>query len=224
VPWVVAHFLVRPILGGWWQRYSASRLGRHLRRGQQRRQLYSRWIRPEFAARTGLVDIVDQSQEVSIPVNGWATQQRYRRVFDSFNGRVATWLERNCARFGLEALDPWGDRRVAEFVLAVPQRAIHRPGVYKWLTRQAAQGLMPEEVRTTARKVFPLPFYQRAITEQARAAVEDLLRTPELDRRGYVDSRALWDYYQAASQQGFVDSGPFYNLLTLEMWLRQYWT
>ncbi|MBM4466883.1 MAG: hypothetical protein FJ014_15255 [Chloroflexi bacterium] len=218
---VIGAYLLKPFLANLWPQGKVSWLRRVLPRVLHRSKLYPRWVRPEFAARVGLAQIVRENVPQS-NINGLARRQRYERVFAYWQSRTAVWLERTYTHFGLGFGDPWGDQRIASFVLAVPQRMIHRPGEYKWLSRRAMYDVMPEEARRASRKTLIGPLYERAIREQACETVLDLLTDSEAVLRGYVSEDTLHSHYELVRRGEVVD--PYlYQMLTLEMWLRRYW-
>ena len=78
--------------------------------------------------------------------------QRYAIIKpgSSFLGNI--WAE-NSAACAMEVRDATFDKRVMEFVIAVPDREFLGPDGYdRWLIRRAMQGLMPDEVRLNRRR------------------------------------------------------------------------
>ena len=213
--------LLKPLLLETWPRGTERALGlrRRLRRPEHSPP-YPPWVRPEFAERIGLAEIIEQS-EPRPPVTDHARRMRYELIFTPMHLRGMVWSERTWARYGLGFADPWSDRRMAEFVMAVPQWRIQRVGEFKRIARLAMRGLMPEQVRQSVAKIAPTPLYHRALKEQARGTVLDLLAGSQAAARGYLDEDALRNYFER-----FVRGGPerpeVWWSLTLEMWLRQH--
>lgn len=179
------------------------------------------WVRPEFATRIGLSETIRQSA-VKPHLKDYARQQRYGRIFMFMGARIAALNERRQASFGLGFADPWSDRRIATFVLAVPQWVIQRRREHKRLARQAMLGIMPESVRNRATKIEPVALFERAFRQRARKTVMDLIRNSKAVAYGYVDKTALehsYNCYLRGTPQPF----DFWWPLTLEMWLRSYW-
>jgi asparagine synthase (glutamine-hydrolysing) len=216
-----ARRLLKPLLfETWpWGAERAQGLRRGLRHSDQPSP-YPPWVRPEFAQRIGLDEIIQQSKPRS-PITDHARRMRYERVFMFASSRLMSADERIRARYGLGFADPWSDRRLAEFVLAVPQWRIQRVGQPKRIARLAMRDIMPEHVRHKTAKIAPTPLYHRALREQARGTVLDLLTGSRAAASGYLDEGVLRDYYER-----FVRGGPerpeFWWSLTLEMWLRRY--
>jgi asparagine synthase (glutamine-hydrolysing) len=103
----------------------------------------------------------------------------------------------------------------------VPQWTIQRVGENKRIARLAMRGLMPEQVRRSAAKISPAPLYHRALKEQARDTVLELLTGSRAAAGGYLDEGALQNYYERFLRGG-AERHEFWWALTLEMWLRQY--
>jgi asparagine synthase (glutamine-hydrolysing) len=215
--------LLKPLLlESWpWGAERALGLRRRLRRSEEQPP-YPPWVRPEFAERIGLAEIIEQSEPRS-PITDHARRMRYGRIFMLSSSRLMSADERTRARYGLGFADPWSDRRLAEFVLAVPQWRIQRVGESKRIARLAMRGLMPERVRHRAGKTIPVSLFDRGFKERARDTVFALITGSRAGDRGYLDEAAFRKYYES-----FLRDGPqphdFWWVLTLEMWLRRYWS
>jgi asparagine synthase (glutamine-hydrolysing) len=219
-----ARRLLKPLMLETWP-WGAER-ALEARRGLRRRSEhpsnpYAPWVRPEFAERIGLAEIVKESKPHS-PITDHARRMRYERVFMLSSSRLMLADERTRARYGLSFADPWSDRRLAEFVLAVPQWRIQRVGEDKRIARQAMRGIMPEQVRQRAGKTIPVSLFDLGFKERARDTVSALITGSQAGSRGYLDEGVLRNYYEC-----FLRDGPqpydFWWPLTLEMWLRRYW-
>ena len=77
-----------------------------------------------------------------------ARQLAYESAVQSDALRMAlAWSERLGASHHLEARHPFLDRRLAEFVLAIPSEQLFHPEWTKLILRRAMQGLLPEIIR-----------------------------------------------------------------------------
>ena len=52
------------------------------------------------------------------------------------------------SQYSIEARYPYRDRRLIEFVLAIPAYQFYSGGMYKHILRKSMQGILPEEIRT----------------------------------------------------------------------------
>jgi len=227
---VVLGYLLRPLLARAWNSLRASGepgFGSSSTPTPPRSERYV-WVRRELLERTGVADaalarVADAPAAVgSAPDRTWAVRRAL--VFSPMLMRGVVWSERTNARFGLGFADPWSDRRLASFVLAIPQQVIDRPGSsQKRLVREAMRGIMPEEVRRASAKILPTPLFQRAMRHEAVDTILGLIADAQVVERGYVDGAALQAAY-AEVRAGTRDGSDLWPVLALEMWLRRYWS
>jgi asparagine synthase (glutamine-hydrolysing) len=182
------------------------------------RRALPEYVRPDWAARTGLLDTI--AADTSPPqVRGHARSARLARVL-RFRGLLdPVPQERRRARFGLEFADPWADRRVTEFVLAVPPWRVQRPSEPKRLARRALHGILPRDVAASLGKVEPVALFERGFRERARDIVLDLATNTRMAELGFVDPVAYRTAVEAFVAGDWPRLDPWWPL-TLEIWLR----
>ena len=61
--------------------------------------------------------------------------------------RLVNWHERSAAALGIEVRHPFLDRRLFEYVLAIPGEQLFRLGGTKSLLRRSMAGVVPERIR-----------------------------------------------------------------------------
>ena len=176
------------------------------------------WLRRDFVDRIGLDEIVAWRQPVP-RLGSRPRTQRYHAVFDVLGSRGGIWNERNHARSGLGYIDPWSDRRLAEFAVAAPQHLFNKAGETKVLVRDAMTGMMPTEARRMAGKILPSPLYDRGVHHEERQRIIGLLERSVLAELGYVDAPRLLSAYRSNS----LPSGAEWPVLSTELWLRRFW-
>ena len=178
------------------------------------------FIEPAWAQRIVLAEhLVRRAGE---PQSGGARAARYRRIFARGGMLDPVPFARDCQRFGLELRNPWSDRRLASFVLAVPQWVVQRPSEPKRIARRAMRTIMPDAVLARASKIEPIGLFERGFSERARTTALDLLMNGQLAARGFVDESALVKNYAAVHHGDGNGHDPWWAL-TMEMWLRRYW-
>ncbi len=187
----------------------------------RRPQPYPEWIRPEFARRIGLADIIHDSIPRS-SARDIGRRKRYQAAFSPVSTQDIVGWERNNARFGLGDADPYSDRRIVSFVIAVPPRVLNRAGELKLLVRRSMRGFMPEEVRRVAGKIRPGPLLETGIKQRAWETVQDLITEPRAEAYEFIDARAFTGHLEAY-RRGEHRQLYFWFTLALEMWLRAYW-
>ena len=152
---------------------------------------------------------------------GAAARQRYRSVFSSMHMWGIGWSERMSARRGVGFSDAWSDRRLAEFVLALPQRVLNTVGDEKRLVRRAVEPMLPPEVRQGLGKTDPYPLYSRALRATAVPTIEQLFTASRSADREWVDSTVLADHYRAVAD-GASEHHCLWWAISTEAWLRAF--
>jgi len=216
------NYLLKPALDEMWP--DGMGFAKRVRRsfgGSRIPAAYPDWVRPEFARRIDLEGIIAES-EPRTTMSGHARRIRYGRIFSYAIARLLSVNERTWSRFGLSFADPFSDRRLAEFVLAVPQWRVQSARRPKRVARLAMRGVMPEESLRTAGKIIPESLFDRGFKDRARDTVLDLTTNSEAAARGYLDEKAFHAHYDA-----FLRGEPtidFWWPVNLEMWLRHHWS
>jgi asparagine synthase (glutamine-hydrolysing) len=181
------------------------------------------WVQPAFAARVGL-DHLPASGVPVPPGFGPTRGLRFDWVFTQLHLRGMAWSERSYAEQGLVFADPFGDRRLVEFVLAVPQAALTTPGDNgKPLMRAAMRGILPEPARRGARKVVPEPLFDRGLSRDGASTVRQLLDCMQAEERGWLDAAVLRGHHDRYLD-GALLAPTFWRALVVEWWLRTYAT
>lgn len=202
-----------------WLRRPVSRSVRRLRGDPPPEPPHPPWVREDFARR---YEPAAAEKPGSKP-SEFARDERCRAIFTPLHQRAVGYSERLMSRHGLSHADPWSDRRLIEFALAVPQREINRAGENKRIARRSMAGIMPERPRLAAGKVSPEPLFHSALKDWSRGTVLELISGSQAAERGYVDERALAGHYEDF-REGRVNDPRLWYTLTLEMWLRRHWS
>lgn len=175
------------------------------------------WITEAFARRVSLGEL---RATIDVPGDlGFARAARYRFIFTPLHMRGMVWSERTYAKHGIGFADPFSDRRVVEFALALPQAVINRPGDQsKPLLRRSMGQIMPEPARSAATKILPTPLYHRGL-RRAEPTIRTLLTNARTARRGWLDAAELLQHYEAWLAGRPLDPA-FWYALSVERWLR----
>lgn len=117
---------------------------------------------------------------------------------------------------------PYLDRRLIQFMLAVPFHQKLRPGVSRSLQRRGLAGVLPERVRTRMVKSVARGPLMRALRREwhvVRQLLDDDCRLAQL---GVVDAAALRDDAIAVKNGVLqVPSAAMWSAVIAEMWIRQ---
>ncbi|HEU5317228.1 MAG TPA: asparagine synthase-related protein [Chloroflexota bacterium] len=131
----------------------------------------------------------------------------------------------------LESWRPFADRRLHEFLLAIPPEQKYEPhpdaeSLYagtKRLVRRSLHGVLPESIRTRTSKTHFGAVFETAVERQwpQFEATFGLHARPEIAARGYVEHRRFWRRLELL--RAGVTGGDFMYLMHmvgLETWLR----
>ena len=125
-------------------------------------------------------------------------------------------------RHQVEFAMPWWDRRLVEFIMAVPADQLGRPGRTRWVQRNAMTGLLPEIVRQRSAKTSFRALLQRGLLDREHTTVTQLLSDPQIVQRGFVEQ--LWLNAELAAGDGWTSEGYLlWQALSLELWLQRFW-
>ncbi len=177
-------------------------------------------LHPDFVRRTRLVERIEARQRWNdFPRPGqWP---RYRSLMHGWFAAGVAATRKAYNRHGLELVMPYWDRRLVEFMMALPADQLARPGWDRWLHRQALKGWLPEAVLARRERTSFLPLFQRGM-ERERAAVEALMTEPQIVARSMIRP----DYLAAALADGTLTRRTehwFWLCCCLELWLRRHW-
>ncbi|HEV8240358.1 MAG TPA: asparagine synthase-related protein [Thermoanaerobaculia bacterium] len=133
-------------------------------------------------------------------------------------------VRRTYHALGLEPLSPYEDRRLVEFVLAIPADQLGRPGDGndRRIHREAARGLLPEPIRSRKDRTSFLALLREGLFDREAATVARLLARPRIVDMGQV--AAVWlETHPPTASLPVEDLEVLWLCLCLEMWLRKFW-
>lgn len=180
-------------------------------------------VRDEFLKRAGISTRRNERQNRKFATR--AQQKICDVLFSGWNALVAVEeIESFSSRFGIEVRYPFLDRRVAEFVIALPPEQRWR-GQSKFILREAMNGILPESVRTRRGKAVFSPLLQEQLTGSQGQKIRSVFANSEMVSEGILDRARLmrlFDSYQKAPSLKSASRIMF--LAGLELWFRQFST
>ncbi|MCI8593805.1 MAG: asparagine synthase (glutamine-hydrolyzing) [Oscillospiraceae bacterium] len=156
-------------------------------------------MRREVVERLGLADYVHERYEEWVSaaprLDGETGEEKRRREIGwlNLNWFMATLLERKdrCSMAsGLEVRVPFCDDKLVQYVWNIPWEMKSRNGERKSVLRDAAKGLLPEDVRNRPKSPYPKthnPEYERLVREKLTAVLDD----PNAPVKAIVDEDVL---------------------------------
>lgn len=193
----------------------------NVKRRFQQIQRYPEWID------SGFVEELPSHQPDTLPFPSRAHRAMYRLMMDLPTvRRSAHWHDWIDQGYDVDTWHPFLDRRLVEFVMAIPPQVAYGDGQRKLLLRQAMRGILPEKVRTRRDKTSFDRFFEYSLLEKERAYVCDLMTDSLLAKMGLVVEDKLELNYNGDRLNTSVNNQVNYlwSFLTLERWLREYYT
>ncbi len=189
------------------------KVGRRLRN----RAVVPDFINPDFANRIGLADRLER--ELRRPAGMDFAQFALYEAFNS--GWVAHGFDifdRSTARFGIEERHPFHDRRLYEFLLAIPADQRARDSRRKYILRNAMRGLVPDSVLARRDKADFSILFIRAL---AQIGGEHFFDTMMLESAGWID-RGKFQRAYCYRSENYSDTNiwPLWTAFALELWYR----
>lgn len=80
----------------------------------------------------------------------------------------------SASRFQVELRHPYRDRRLVEFMLALPAYQLYYHGAYKHILRNAMQGILPETIRARKQPTSLMPLYLRGVRAEQETLRQEL--------------------------------------------------
>ena len=180
----------------------------------------SAMLEPDFVSRTRLFDRL-QRTDGSASGSRADFLARWRHMSMSVLAQGAASARRLYNSRGTELVDPYWDRCLVEYVMAVPAHILARPGISKYLLRQATVDVLPESVRGRRDKTSLYELFCEGLLHREREKVLDLLEQPGIVERGFV--RKPWLSGQVSAGSEWSDYGhSLWRFLTAELWLRNH--
>lgn len=121
-------------------------------------------------------------------------------------------------RFGLEVESPYHDRRIVEFIMAIPADQLGRPWRSRWVQRNAMKGLLPTAVSERGSKTGFEPLMTRGLCDREDESLRRILSDPWCVRDQIIDGAWL----ERTLARPRPDPNSLYELwlcTSLELWL-----
>ena len=188
-------------------------LGGHL----LRRRRYPASIEPAFAREVGLSERLG-TQPLRPP--GMAYAQR--SIYDSWGHPWMLHLlemdDRSNAWAGVEGRHPFYDRRLLEFVFAIPEEQRARLNLTKFVLRNAMKGLLPELIRQRRTKG---EFGRVFIETFNRLSGEEFFQGMATASKGWVNAERMRQLCHDRLAEYPSNLWPLWTTFAIELWFRE---
>jgi asparagine synthase (glutamine-hydrolysing) len=176
------------------------------------------WVNAELSQRVNLPALLAEQNVPTSPRHA-----RAQRIFGVAAANIIAFTERRMARYGLELAAPWSDRRLAEYILSIPQWRVQSLSQPKRIAKEALRGILPEAALARVAKTTQEPLYDLGIKDKAHAVIADLTENSVAAQYGLLEPAAV-----RAAHARYLEGKPvqhdYWWALILELWLRRYWT
>jgi asparagine synthase (glutamine-hydrolysing) len=190
--------------------------------GREEDVLLPDWMNPDFAHRIDIRERLKTLRPRKVFMSPARQEVYANTVATPWYWRLANWHDRNAASFGIEVRHPFLDRRLFEFVLAIPAEQLFRLGSTKNLLRRAMAGFLPESVRNRQGKTRFTSFLNSVLRERAKDEILGLLKNPYAARMGFLNGDQLrLAYIDFNNQRTHVSRRALWYAITFEVWLRR---
>lgn len=184
-----------------------------------RRSAPPAWLTPKACSLVAAAR--ESARQVGFPLAVRESSAPYPRILDPLCA-LASSLEHPAARrAGIDLRRPYRDRRLIEFILAIPAHLLQRPGATKWILRQAMRGVLPEEVRQRRWVSSLLPLTARGLVEREAARVDQIVGRPDAIWRRFVDADWLTASFPQRLRRGLdgIESVVAWQCICGQLWL-----
>jgi asparagine synthase (glutamine-hydrolysing) len=136
-------------------------------------------------------------------------------------GLNLTYSDRASMAASVEVRVPFIDKLLVEKAMQIPGKYKYKNGESKYILKKAAENYLPKEIIYRPKAAFGAPI-RSWISSDLRAMVDDLLSKENIDKRGilnYAEVKKIID----DDRKGIEDYAyQIYQLLTIELWCREF--
>lgn len=204
-------------------RHLSERSNRFLHRVLGKREpLLPSWLHPDFVRRTQRGNCKEGLSSRRFSASP-GRQEVYGNLVElPWYWRLANWHDRNAASFGIEVRQPFLDRRLFEYVLAIPGEQLFQLGSRKRLLRQSMAGILPEVIRSRSDKTKFTSFLDFALRQRATDEIMEILESPRSAEVEIVNKELLRSAFLGfLGGDASVSMKSLWHAITLEIWLRR---
>ncbi|MGA2412268.1 MAG: asparagine synthase-related protein [Candidatus Binataceae bacterium] len=174
------------------------------------------FIRPAFARRNALWDRLQV--EPHLPGSTFSQHAFYDSFVSGWTMHGREGSDRSAAVFGVEERYPFLDRRLIEFLMAIPDDQRVRHDERKFVMRQALRGKIPDSIyRRQDKAIFSMQF----IEALSHMGGERLFDRMALAEAGWIDRpEFLRAYRLGMADYTSHNLWPLWNTFAAEIWYR----
>ena len=134
-------------------------------------------------------------------------------------------VDRMTAAHGLNAISPFHDRELVEFIATVPSHIKIRGENRKYIMREALRPMLPEQTINKKKQGFAMPIGEWLV-RQLSDYVRDVLLDSRTLNRGYFNKKFMKtmveDFLEGKTDYASGSEATIISLITLELWHRMF--
>ena len=217
------HYALRPFLPAILDSCICRLLGRYSSVGEHSHNIdIPSWLSPEILSQMSIADR-RYCKRRDRRFGGKSTQLTYEMLVElnSYDAAVF-WYESSSAHHEIEVRHPFLDRRIAEYVLAIPPSQLFKIGCTKPLLRRAMKGWLPESILLRKEITTSKSMVDATLQLWRAVEIEDIVNSSLLAELGLVDISCLASSYRAYQDHGGPERWNLMYFVILELWLRNF--
>ena len=176
------------------------------------------WFDDEFVDRVNLRERL-KAEDDGVNFDRLAIQQTYDDFYRADQLLYYGQDRRRALAAGVEPRHPFADRRVLEFLFALPPGVRLHRGTSKYFFRYLAEDLLPEPVQDQSSPFRFDPIVHRGFSVYA-SRLESLVTEGELVERGIVDPDEAGRIYRAYRDGELFENVDLWRIAATELWLQ----
>jgi asparagine synthase (glutamine-hydrolysing) len=174
------------------------------------------WIAPDFARRVGLQERLARNADTPrFPT--FAQRAIYRQLQSGWSAAEYEMVDRFETRRSMESRFPFNDRRLIEFVLALPEEQRWRGTETKFILRRAARDVLPSSI---ARRTTKGDFTYLYAASLEREGAEETFAHLRLEADGFVRGERVREMHRRFRGGDLGCLGTLWMILATESWYR----
>jgi asparagine synthase (glutamine-hydrolysing) len=183
---------------------------------------YAARLHADFIKRTHLQE-GRHSNQSSRQLSTSRQWKRYRSLMEGGWDQGVSVIQEMAHQHHLELATPFWDRRLVEYVCALPADQLGHPPWTKWLLRKAISDWLPDSVCWRPQKTTFYSLFKKGLADREYLTLKKTLTNPQIVERRFV--RADWLQRELEVAPNWSDTGfALWSALSLELWLRRYWS
>jgi asparagine synthase (glutamine-hydrolysing) len=137
------------------------------------------------------------------------------------NGLNLTYSDRASMAASVELRVPYIDKEVVEFAMSIPGKYKYKHGQSKYILKKVAEKYLPKDIVYRPKASFGAPI-RSWISNDLSGMVDDLLSETSIKHRGLFNYNQIKDIIQVDKNGKEDKAYQIYQLLTLELWFRNF--